>query len=584
MKTNHYLFILSIILSTPIYSQSSTKVDWNTQIKNKSLFIQTGESFTPTNWTQTPGGTITAGVSKTVTVTPCAVGVAGSNVNYWVYISNGTGTAEAVKVTGGSCTSGLASGSLIFTSTYSHSGTWTIGSATGGVGELLASGVKDILLPSSLTLHAPVYIPNTGSKITGLGRNQSLITVASDFPLSGVSGVFWANAAEPGPEFGEFAITLSQPDSTVLSSYTHWAPVFYLTSAGRFVIRNVSVYRAWDGIVALGNAGGAIIDGLWMSAFHKGIQFDGSLDTVRISNFHFWPFGCTNSQVTTFVNDTSILGIEIGRLDDFKLSKALFINQKAIRFWAGSDGNGTFAHLEDISFDTYAQLIIESGQVNVANSYFNGAVDNTLDQVYITGGVVTFTGDTWFQGGTTKRSIYAPLAGANAANIQISNCRFSTFYSNFPQPPAQIEVVAGPSGASRSQVSLMGNSFYRIGAYAYTSPSIYINNAIGSAALTATIIGNYTIDQNSSPFIKINQDDFHKVSGNTFAGATGVYPTTKTYGTYQSDTVTIYGSAQTLQVNGLIQLPNIKANSGNRFICIDASGNLVSQTTACSGT
>lgn len=42
--------------------------------------------------------------------------------------------------------------------------------------------------------------------------------------------------------------------------------------------------------------------------------------------------------------------------------------------------------------------------------------------------------------------------------------------------------------------------------------------------------------------------------------------------------------ADLLQVNGTLNLAPIKANSGTRYLCINSSGQVVSQTTACSGT
>jgi len=51
--------------------------------------------------------------------------------------------------------------------------------------------------------------------------------------------------------------------------------------------------------------------------------------------------------------------------------------------------------------------------------------------------------------------------------------------------------------------------------------------------------------------------------------------------TVQNGGLSITGGAT---ITGTIQNPTIKANSGTRYVCVDTSGNLVSQTTACSGT
>lgn len=94
-------------------------------------FNSTSYNFTP----QTPGGTLTAATPATITVSPCPAGVNGADVNHPLRISAGTGTAEAVIITAGSCTSGAGSGTLTFTPANNHSGAWTVSSATSGIRE-----------------------------------------------------------------------------------------------------------------------------------------------------------------------------------------------------------------------------------------------------------------------------------------------------------------------------------------------------------------------------------------------------------------------------------------------------------------
>jgi hypothetical protein len=65
--------------------------------------------------------------------------VNGFNVDYRVWISGGSGTAEAALVTGGSAVAGAASGTLIVTCANTHSGAWTISSASGGIQEAICT-------------------------------------------------------------------------------------------------------------------------------------------------------------------------------------------------------------------------------------------------------------------------------------------------------------------------------------------------------------------------------------------------------------------------------------------------------------
>ncbi|PYX28951.1 MAG: hypothetical protein DMG80_15540 [Acidobacteria bacterium] len=72
--------------------------------------------------------------TKTITLNPCPAGVRGDDTDYWVYVS-GTGTAEAVKVTGGTCVGDGNSGTLQFTTVNGHATGYTITSASAGIAE-----------------------------------------------------------------------------------------------------------------------------------------------------------------------------------------------------------------------------------------------------------------------------------------------------------------------------------------------------------------------------------------------------------------------------------------------------------------
>lgn len=54
------------------------------------------------NWSQSPSANLTTPGAQTVSLTACPAGVTASEPNYYVYLST-TGTAEAVLVTGGTC-------------------------------------------------------------------------------------------------------------------------------------------------------------------------------------------------------------------------------------------------------------------------------------------------------------------------------------------------------------------------------------------------------------------------------------------------------------------------------------------------
>jgi len=172
MRTILQILILGSTLAMPAVAQT-----WG-QIRPATVdVISTTYDFAA----QVPGGSLTAATPATVILRPCPKGVAGADVNHYLYISNGTGTAEAVLVTGGTCTSGAASGTVLFTPANNHTGAWTIRSASGGIFEAQkVMGGKGILtLPVGTTyIRAKLILPTTLS-LHGQGASTSFAAPVS---------------------------------------------------------------------------------------------------------------------------------------------------------------------------------------------------------------------------------------------------------------------------------------------------------------------------------------------------------------------------------------------------------------------
>jgi hypothetical protein len=145
-------------------------------------------NFTP----QTPGGSLIVG-SNVVSLAPCPKGVSGTDTNHYVYISGGTGTAEAGLITGGTCTSGATSGTVILSVSNTHSGAWTIQSATSGVQEAICGSPQfstiTVASSSTLTLHQTLTVPG-GYSLQGGGIYLSTFSVdQGTWPAVNVTGV-----------------------------------------------------------------------------------------------------------------------------------------------------------------------------------------------------------------------------------------------------------------------------------------------------------------------------------------------------------------------------------------------------------
>lgn len=130
-------------------------------------------------WTQAPPQSTAIQVGpNTVTLTPCPKGVNGTDLWHYLYIS-GTGTPEAVLITGGSCTSRAASGTIEFTAAYAHLKGYSIGTATAGVQEAVVDATlptatgqvsRQVMIdPGSHLFRARLSLRGTGMTLTSSG-------------------------------------------------------------------------------------------------------------------------------------------------------------------------------------------------------------------------------------------------------------------------------------------------------------------------------------------------------------------------------------------------------------------------------
>lgn len=189
-----------------------------------------GVSITSYDWSQSPGGSVAIG-ANTITLTPCPTSVDGTNASHYVYLSGGTGAAESVLITGGTCTSGATTGTITFTAVNTHTGAWTASSASDGLQEALysvADGAKvAVVVPegsynvyatvsggtrpvtiSCASLGAILYAKTSSIKMldsrSGVGPQVSNCTFRNDDSLTGVT-VIYSNSADGPSSGGAFA-------------------------------------------------------------------------------------------------------------------------------------------------------------------------------------------------------------------------------------------------------------------------------------------------------------------------------------------------------------------------------------------
>lgn len=165
----------------------TSKIDALSQVANLGTYDAREFDFVRTSGKGASGNLSTAGV-KTVTLRPVPLGVNGADTNHYVYISGGTGTAEAVLITGGAAVSGAASGTLTFTTANTHTGSWKVTSATAGIQEAVnVASVPGMVVISErwLQVHAPIRIAKNIS-LAGVRNGTWHIMRASDFSTGNI--------------------------------------------------------------------------------------------------------------------------------------------------------------------------------------------------------------------------------------------------------------------------------------------------------------------------------------------------------------------------------------------------------------
>lgn len=164
------------------------------------------------NWRQSPTTELNSPGKNSVTLVPCPPGVIASEPWYYVYIS-GTGSPEAVRVTGGTCKGDYRPGTLEFTTTSSHPSGYVIGSASGGIQEasIAARFVptnpsgspqsgRVVITPGEYNVYAPISIRATSQTVDFSGSilncytpNDACVFVGDHGPASAYESITLVN-------------------------------------------------------------------------------------------------------------------------------------------------------------------------------------------------------------------------------------------------------------------------------------------------------------------------------------------------------------------------------------------------------
>jgi hypothetical protein len=380
------------------------------------------------------------------------------------------------------------------------------------------------LITDSLTLST------TGQVMLGDTKEQSYFTINSSFNMSR-SGVIIFTAGTPGLELRDLGMKFIQPDTSNRASLTSYPVAIYAQNVAGFVIQNMKIVNASNGIDMRGNCGNSYIELLQMSAYETGIWIDGSLDTVRINKYHFWNFDMTGNQASIFYTHPT-RGFSVGRVDGLFIQQYLNISNLGLAMYQGSSGP-PWVYITDSGFDTFNGIDQAAGSLQVVNSYITNAESGGYYGYQVGAGnqFAEFTNVEFFAGPNNGR----PMCNIGCPNTSVTftSCYFNNYINAQP-----IIYVTGTraffsmsnctfnfgsangfcvwsEGAQQERVHLVNN-------YINNEPNVSYSGAMFQfqPGCRVYMTGNRANDKgaNGALFISNNGDDYSWISGNISPG------------------------------------------------------------------
>ena len=483
------------------------------------------------DFVQTPGGNLNPGTNQ-ITLVPVPLGINGTDQLHYLYISGGTGTPEAVMITGGTAVPGASSGTIFVTCVNSHSGSWTIRSATAGIQEAVNSlpGFGKVYIPTgNYNIYAGIYIPvaYTGTYFEGFGESATRLNIAANANNSqvgffGFSGYIYNVGGIRG-----LSINFVQPDSTNVNDYTQWKPAIYFADGGGLKIQDVLIQAAWVGVYGV-SCNGMDISNLRISSIYRSVWVDYSADSVNIRGLHVYSaYGLTNNQA--LVMSQSNYGLSVGQVDDLQVSE--YTAGTALAFYSYTStttGGSTFGNLSNCDFDTYGGVFMADGIIQIVNVQFSPT--GTARGVFQIGGVLKLDAIRIFNMSShpaieTAFSVRMKRGTINTdATISVEN---SWIYNQSDEWFVSSSTASDYTG--NANTAIVNNQLEHPTNVTYANPAITINEATGTTN-RATIIGNRVtpVGSGTAIWVALGADEAHVVTGNSAPGLAASLPPTGT--------------------------------------------------------
>lgn len=387
-------------------------------------------------------------------------------------------------------------------------------SVTAAVQAAVTTG-RDVILPEGTLLFTDMVTSSTkGQLIRGSGKYSTIIKVDSTTFNMSADGVLKCTSGEPGFILRDLTILFVQPDSTVRANYKQYPPAVHAVGQPRFVVENCRILQAWDGIKMTGNSGGVSIIGLDLFSYNKGIDIDGSLDSVRIERLHWYNFNATANQITVFYNAANY-GLHVARADDLQIHGCLFIGGQAARFYQSASGYA-FGNITNCDFDTNRGLLVEAGWLSGSGLFFSIGTDG-YRAILQSGGDIRISSMRM----TSSVESTAPLVEMAVTGTSSAYLQIGELTSNVTGDTTSIK--AASSGAGKAEVQVNNSRFIRRIGSAETRPTIYL--ASGSRGILSDI-GSSDKGAGAGNWLQIDADDQHIINDVQALGWGMVLPAT----------------------------------------------------------
>ena len=404
------------------------------------------------------------------------------------------------------------------------------GNDTAAIQTALNTGQRVVLTEGNFTVTDALTFKSRGQIISGQGQRATKIRIPKLFNMA-AQGVFVM--PDVAMELRDLWVAFDQPDTNVRANLVNYPPAIYAVDHG-FTLWDCSITQAMNGINMTGNCGQTVINMLNMSAYGTGIMIDGSMDTVRIDSYHFWPYEMTANQQSLFYAAPT-RAFSVGRVDGLVISKFLNISNLGLYTFAGATGR-PWIYISDSGFDTFNGIQHTAGQLQINNSYVSLADSAGLYALQMSGAGSTVMLDNCllFLGPSTGVPAVKMLNGSDM-KLMVTNAFIDNYVNNGyvfmldPSASGSIMKVSGstfnvgavpgyfataPGGVS-NKLHLHDNYIDTIPHVSYGQPMINVGTGVRSY-----IVGNRINDKGNSAatFVKVAHEDFHMVTNNMAPG------------------------------------------------------------------